>query len=324
MRTLRAWMLLLVVGLTAAPVQSAVIDKYLPEDTEFIFTVNFRQIIDSDLFKKYALEPAKEALKDTDMVSDVLKDLGFDPFKDLNKLIVASPGGNDQDKGLIIVHGRFDLDKFKAKGEEAAKGNPEILKIHKVPGTNHVLYEVTLPEVPTPLFVALATEKTLLLSPGKDYIVDALKGKDKPVLKNKEFQAVLEKMDPKQSLSLAVVRSAWDKTEIAGIPGVPGDALKDGLNSLEALGGGITISDDINLELVGSAKTAKAAKELNQKINDGLNLGLGVLGLAAAQTKELTPLIDVVKSIKSTARDKTITLKAQISADLIEKALKKE
>jgi len=306
---------LLLAVLTTGPSQAAEIDRYLPDDTEAVVTFNVRQALDSPLIKKNGLEAAKEALKSLDEVNSILIDLGFDPFKDLDRMVIASPGGNDKDKGLIIVHGRFDLDKFKAKGEEAAKDHPDELKIHKIAdgqGGQLTVYEVNVAEVPTPLFVSLASKNTVLVSPGKDYVVEALKRKDKPTLKNKDLQGLLEKMDPKQSWSMAVVRSAWDKAELP-------DAIKSGLDDLEAVGGGITIGDDINLELAGSAKNAQAAKEISRTVNDYLTKGLGILALIAGQEKKFAPAVDIVKTIRCNARDKTVILKAQLSAEVLEK-----
>ena len=293
------------------------IDPFLPPDTEIISTVNFKQIFDSNLFKKYMLEEAREALKNAAMVKDILDDLGFDPFKDLDKVISAGPGGSETDKGLIIVHGRFNLEKFKAKAEDAAKSNGDNLKIHKINDGKNMLYEVTVDPVPT-LWVALAGKTTLLVSPGKDYVVDALKRMDKPArLQNKDFQSLLEKMDNRQSVSLAAVGKAVAKADLP-------DAVKEAFENIDAIGGGLTIGEDINFELVGNAKTAKDAKDINDKISAGLNFGLGLLGIAAGQNKELAPLVDIAKTVRSSARDKTVTIKAAISAELIEKARRKE
>ncbi len=293
------------------------IDPFLPPDTEIISTVNFKQIFDSNLFKKYMLEEAREALKNAAMVKDILDDLGFDPFKDLDKVISAGPGGSETDKGLIIVHGRFNLEKFKAKAEDAAKSNGDNLKIHKINDGKNMLYEVTVDPVPT-LWVALAGKTTLLVSPGKDYVVDALKRVDKPArLQNKDFQSLLEKMDNRQSVSLAAVGKAVAKADLP-------DAVKEAFENIDAIGGGLTIGEDINFELVGNAKTAKDAKDINDKISAGLNFGLGLLGIAAGQNKELAPLVNIAKTVRSSARDKTVTIKAAISAELIEKARRKE
>ena len=293
------------------------IDPFLPPDTEIISTVNFKQIFDSNLFKKYMLEEAREALKNAAMVKDILDDLGFDPFKDLDKVISAGPGGSETDKGLIIVHGRFNVEKFKAKAEDAAKSNSDNLKVHKINDGKNTLYEVTVDPVPT-LWVALASKTTLLVSPGKDYVVDALKRVDKPVrLQNKDFQSLLEKMDNRQSVSLAAVGKAVAKADLP-------EAVKEAFENIDAIGGGLTIGEDINFELVGNAKTAKDAKDINDKISAGLNFGLGLLGIAAGQNKELAPLVDIAKTVRSSARDKTVTIKAAISAELIEKARRKE
>src|SRR5260370_12239021 len=155
---------LLLVAFMAPPARAGDIDKYLPEDTETVVTLNVRQLLDSAIVKKYGLEPAKEALKSADEVADVLKDLGFDPFNDLDQIIIAGPGGNEQDKGLVIGHGKFDLAKFKAKAEEAAKDNADIVKIHKS-GTNQI-YEVKIEaDQENTLFVALTSKDTILATP---------------------------------------------------------------------------------------------------------------------------------------------------------------
>jgi hypothetical protein len=316
--------LALALTLAAAPLRAAEIDKYLPEDTEVLSVLNVKQLLDSPLVKKYGLEQLKEALKGLDEVNTVLKDLDFDPFKDLDRILMAGPGGGPgaEDRGLIIVHGRFDLDKFRAKGEEAAKDNGEVLKIHKVPdgqGGKFLLYEVSIGDAVNnmPLFVALASPKTLLASFGKDYVIDALKRKDKPVLKDKDFQGMLEKMDPRATWAMAMVRGAWAKAEFP-------DVVKEALDNLEAIGGSLALGEDFNLELAGNAKNAKAARDVSEKINSGLTTGLGLLALLAGQQKELNPLLDVVKSIRVSARGKTVLVKLSISGDMIEKALNKD
>jgi hypothetical protein len=305
--------LVLAVLVAAVPARAAEVDKYLPDDSEMVITINVKQILDSGLVKKYGLEQAKNALQGLNDVNDILKDLGFDPFKDLDTVTIAGPGGNEQDKGLIVVHGRFNLDKFKAKGDDAAKTNSDNLKIHKIGAK--IVYEVTVAEAPLPIFVSLVDATTILASFGKDYVVDGLKkaGAEKATLKNKDFTTLLEKMDGKQSLSIAAVGTALTKGDVPG-------PVKEVVEKLDAVGGGITIDNDIKLEIVASAKTAQDAKAINDKINDGLTQGLAILALLAGQDKKLAPLLDIAKTVKSTAREKTVTLKGEISADLIEKA----
>ena len=49
----------LVFALAAAPAPE--IDKYLPNDADFVLFVNVRQTLDSPLAKKYLLDPARNA-----------------------------------------------------------------------------------------------------------------------------------------------------------------------------------------------------------------------------------------------------------------------
>jgi hypothetical protein len=318
----RVWLaplaLVLGIALAATPARAAEVDKYLPDDTEEVVMVNVKQLLDSGLFKKYGLDPAKQALKDNGDIADILKDLGFDPFTDLDRVVIGSAGGDDPEKVLVIAHGHFDLAKFKAKGEEAAKSNGEHLKIHKR-DKGPVIYEVNHPQLDKPMFVALADKNTMLISPGKDYVIDALKKIDatKPTVKNKDIQALIERMDGKQTVSMAMLGSALTKGgDLTGF--IP----KETLENIDAVGGGLTVGDDVKLEVVVTAKTAEAAKDINKGVNDGLKQALAALALLATQQKELEPVLDIVKSMKTTAKDKTVTLKGEVSGDLVEKMLK--
>ncbi len=319
------WLLLAAAaGLSATPARAGLLGPYLPDDSEVVLTVNVRQILDSPLVKKYGLQKARDALKDFDQVEAVLKDLGFDPFKDLERVTVASPGGTEKDRGLLIVHGSFNLDKFKSKGEEAARDYPDYLKIHKVPagaGATHVVYEVTPPDADTPIFVALPGKDTLLASPGKDYVVDALKKaarKAKPALKNKEMQGLLEKMDERQSVSVAALGSALTKG--GGGPA----AVKAQAEKVEAVGGGLTVGEDLKVEVALATKTADGARELHDSLDKGLKQALALLSVLTSAQKELNPALEVVKALRVTIKGKVVTVKGRVPADVLEDALKKD
>jgi hypothetical protein len=306
---------------------AAELDPFLPADTENVLMVNLRQIFDSPLVKKYALGPAQDALSGLADVNDVLKDLGFDPFKDLDRILFATPGGKEKDRGLIIVHGKFDLAKFKARGEDAAKDNADILKIHKVPlggGAQHIVYEVIPPGEDMSLFVALPDKNTLLISGGKDYVVDALKNtraKKKAVLKNKDVQALLEKMDLKQSI--AVVGLGKSLTKGGALDDAPA-AVKDALEKIEAIAGGITIDKGVKLEMVVAATTAKDARSLKESADKSLKVALAALAVISGDNKGLAALLEVAKTIKVSNKGKVLTIKAEVSGEVIEEALKKD
>ena len=201
----------------------------------------------------------RELLKQIDEVGTTLKDLDFDPFTDLENITVAGPNSNEPDRFLVIVHGKYKLEKFTAKGDEVAKSMDDVLKLHKVAdgaGGQAIVYEVRIPDQDQPLFVALPNATTMLVSPGKDYVADALKrskAKAPVTLKNKNFQALLAKMDPKQTLALAAVGEALAKSLGDG-------PHKDALAKIDALGGGVTLADDLKLELVVGARRCRKPK----------------------------------------------------------------
>ena len=321
---MRPHALALVVFVAAVPIRAAELDKYLPADTEVVVTFNVRQLLGSELLKSANVAQAKEALKNADLIGEVLRDLGFDPFHDLDRITVAGPGGNDKDRGLVIVRGTFDVAKFKAKADEAAKSNADFLKIHKVPdglGGQHLVYETMVPEQNLPLFVAVVSKDLLLASPGKDYVADALqKGgrKERADLKSKDMRTLLEKMDDKQSLSVAALGSALAKG--GNLP----DNAKDVLEKLDAVGGGVTVTDEIKLEIVLSAKSAESAKEIDRAVSNGLNQALGLVALFANQNKEIAPAVEILKTIRSGTKGKLVTIKAAIGADILDKALGKD
>ncbi len=313
--------------LVPAAGRAAELDTYLPADTESYLSVNVRQIFDSEVFKKAALEQLREALKGSDEVNDVLKDLGFDPFKDLDRIIVASPRGTEADRGLVIVHGTFDVKKFQARAADAAETNSDVLKIHKVPlggGATHVVWEVIIPNEDKSLFVALAGNKTLLVSPGKDYVVDAIKQgrlSKKPEVKNKAFQALLEKMDPKQSLSVVVLGKALAGAEKMEI--LPKGA-RDALGSIEAIGGGMTVGKEVKLEIAVSSKDETSARGIRETIDKGVKLATVGLTLVSEDRKGLALILEVVKTMKVSAKAKVVSVTARLTQDAIDDFLKKD
>lgn len=313
----------------AGPVvaRAADVDPLLPVDTESYASVNVRQILDSELFKKQLLPHLKQALQEAggETLNKTLKDLGIDPFKDVDRLTMATPGGAEADRGLILAQGTFDPDKFKTKAEAVARDTPDLLKLHKVPlggGMSHPVYEVVIPNQDQSLFVAIANNKLLLASPGKDYVVDALRqarDKKKGTLKNKEFQALLERMDPKQSLSVAFLGKSLAKADNEIVPGF----LTEALAGVEAIGGGVSVTNEVKLDLLLASKDGDSARKMQAALDKMLKLALVGLSLLGDERKELTLLLDLVKSLKVSSRGTVVSITARLSQDLLEDFFKK-
>jgi hypothetical protein len=315
----------LAVLLLTAPGRAAEVDKLLPNDTEVVFSVNVRQILDSPLGKKLPLDQAKEALKAQDDAHQVLKELGFDPFTDLDSITAAVSSGGDTDKGLLIVRGKFDLEKFRAKAEAVAKDMPDTLKIQKKPngsGGTTTVYEVNnvVPGSQT-MYVALLNKNTLVASAGIDYVLDAADkdaGRKKTALKNKEVQALLGRVDTTQSIWAVVLGSTLEDSPL----GKGGDT-KDIVEKVQDVFAGVAIDKDIVATLTVTAKKADDAKKIEEALNDGLDQARGFLAILANSQKEAKPLLNLLRNIKPTVKDKTVTIEIKVAGEMIEKAINK-
>src|SRR5260370_15898023 len=213
--------------ISAAPASApAKIDsnKLLPDDTEAVIAINFKQLFESALIKKIDKKGADN--------EHVKKELGFDPMKDLESVVFAIPGGGNGEKALIIINGAFDAEKLEAKVDEAIKDKSENVKIHEVADGDdtYKVYEVTNltdlikkklpPQLAGPAGANPLADKSIfagfhesavLISGDKDQVVDALKkasGKKKTELKSKEMKDLLTKIDAKRTLSLAILASS--------------------------------------------------------------------------------------------------------------------
>src|SRR5271155_5233975 len=108
----RRWQIGAVVALLAplGMARGAAVDQYFPGETQVVVTMNVRQILDSALMKK-DIGKVRDQLKEIEEAQKVLEDLGFDPFKDLDSITLAAVGATDQERVLVVAHGRFNVAK---------------------------------------------------------------------------------------------------------------------------------------------------------------------------------------------------------------------
>jgi hypothetical protein len=308
--------LLLGVLVGVAPAKAAV-DPCTPTDTNIYVAIDLRQAFDSAFFKDNVLETVREVLGQFSDAETVLKDLGLNPFKDIDRVVLASPAAKENDRGLIIARGKFDTAKFKSRADKLKKAKDESVTIHTIPlggGATHDVYEMALPGQDLSLFVTLLDGSTLLASPGKDYVVDALKtarDKKKSELKNKELAALIARLETsKQALTVAFPGSALAGLEIPGFEGA--------LKGVEAVGGGLTIGKELKLDLAVSSKTEENARELRSLMDRGVKLATAGLALVGEDNKELSLLYEVVKSIKVIGKGKVVGVSARITAETLQ------
>ena len=282
----------------------------LPADTQALIRLNFRAMIDSPLAKKMGIEKASEIIKSVPS-GEILTEMGFDPLKDIDSITVAAPGGGDMEKGLIIVAGKFKADKLVAKANEEAKNNKDKVKIHKA--GDKTIFEIIIPEQQVPMFMMIASNNTILASTQKEYLEKDLANSGSK-LANKDFSALVEKLDPDLAISMVAVSSAFPSKSLP-------EQAKAIMDGIESIGGGIGIDKDVTLKINVFTKDEDSSKKLKETMDQGMAQALGFLGLMAAQQKELTPVLEFVKSMKTSSKAKMMSLEGKLPGKMIEDAI---
>jgi hypothetical protein len=302
----------------ALPVRAAEVDKYLPQDTEIVVVVNAKQIFDSPVVQKHLLTPIREFIKNSDKITEILNELEFDPFNDLTSITAALTMIGSEAKGLIIAHGNFDKANFEDKAEEVAKEMANVIRIHKE--GEQTIFEINVEGRGKPLFVGMVDDSTIVAGPEKQSVLHAFarsEGKKRGALK-KELRDLLEQVDAEQSVWFAATTNAILQGDL------PHDERsRKNLEKMNGITAGITVDRGIKAAFAIAAKSTDNAKELAQEIKMGLDQAKGLLALLAQQNKELAPFIDAMGSLRVDTEGRTITLKIEVSEELVEKSLKR-
>jgi hypothetical protein len=323
----RPWFALIaLVGLTvAAPVSAADLDSFLPDDTEVAFTINFKQILESPLFKKHAIEQLRKSLDDNDEAKQMFKALGLDPLTDVHSLTIVAPNQQPDDKKFtMIVRGNFDRAKIDAAADKFIKDNPDKLKFEKKGDLRIYEAKGDAGEDRPPLHFAVVTKEAIVLSTLPDYVTDAAgkaAGNKVPGIKSKELRELIGKIDGKQSMWMAGIVSEEVSKQAAAM--IPREDIANIIGKLRSISGGITLGDGVDFELVIQTADPKTGKELRKTIEIGQTLA--VVGVTTVN--ELKDYADVLKDIIKDAKIQddgkgAASLKIRVPGKVIDEAMK--
>jgi hypothetical protein len=319
----RGGLLLALGALATLPAARAADSKLLPDDTELVFSINVRQILDSELVKanKEAMDQAKLALENEagdNAAMKYLKSTGFDIFRDLHSITVAGNGGKEPT--VFIIRGTFDPAKLAATAEQAAKENPGTIKITKSGERN--VYEFAANSA-SKAFASVVDGKMLVVTASESGLTDALErlaGNKKTTLK-KEFAVLLDTVNDQQSVNFVATGAALAK--LAQNEQVPnGQAAAMALQNIDGLSGALTVTKEVQFQIGINARDEAGAKKMAQ---DGTGMLLGAQFLMAQQAKKddkLAPLIDIVKTLRITTQGSNVLLRGNVSFDVVEKLMK--
>jgi len=312
--------------LLAVSPAGAVDPKMLPNDTELLFTINFRQILNSDVAKanKELVDLAKQAIAgkiDENGAGKYLEKLGFDIFKDLDSVTVASPGSKNPESVIIFIEGKFDAEKLEGTAAEAIRENGDAIKAVKIGGVQ--AYQINPKGDEKPLFAGLVGKKTLVVAGTKDGFGDAVArhaGSRQSTLK-KDVKALLETVNNKQSMNIIATGPALTRMlEDAPIPNA--EAAAGFLQKVEGVSGAITIDKNIGFQIGVNASDKATAEQFVKAGNGGLLLARAMI----EKKKEEDPAkfgaaADIVKTLRLTNQGNNVILRGEISFENLGKII---
>jgi hypothetical protein len=176
------------------------LEKYLLDDADGVLVVNVKLIAESPGYKK-GLQKQLADLVARPEVQEYLKDTGFDPLKDVERVVfcmsrscMRGDGETNSDNGpFMLFQGKFDAAKLKAKMADLVKLHPDIVSSSDAPGGQKV-YRIDPRRGP---YAAQLDAGTIVMAGCKAHVLDALlkaSGKKTTKLAHKEAQAHLKKL----------------------------------------------------------------------------------------------------------------------------------
>jgi hypothetical protein len=288
------------------------VQKWALEGSEFVSVINVKQMLRSDVVKK-GIPEMKEALKNNEVASSLLKEADLDPFRDIDSIIVSAKGGAGKDgKMLAVMRGRFDLDKFHGAAQKVAKKN-EDLKISTVGGTR--VYEITANDK---TFVgAFANKNALVFTMSKDDTLAAIKTVGtREVALNKSVASALGKLTGRESLVAAIAVTDEMKDALGKVP-----QAKEIAPKLVNVNLTITLTDEANIAMLVGTTDAKSAVRTSQLLRQLKSLA----ELMVLNNEELPPGVgDVLGAIRINAERTTVVISLKVDKAMLDKLDKKK
>ncbi|HZY83777.1 MAG TPA: hypothetical protein VFE78_03035 [Gemmataceae bacterium] len=330
----RTWLLAAALLATAAPAAAAPapaprpdLTRFLLDDTDFVLVVNVKQVLASPAFTKTYQKQVQDLLRG-DVVKPWLEGTGFDPLKDVERLIVVMgrschPSQDTDEAGpLVFVQGRFDPDKLRAKMDKLAESMPGALQAHTIDGLK--AYQLKTPG-PSGIGCLLDRRTLLLGPPRKDFIADAAAryaGKKKVELKYKALKPLLDKMSADASVSFV----GLGEMVVGSSVSVSNDGMKTtrtvkvhtlGEEGVTSIQGSVTVGAEAKGRATLTAKSDEDAKKLAKGMTDGLGMARAELQRAVEKQPQYAPVLTVLQSVRITGKGRTITLEGHGDAEAV-------
>lgn len=304
----------LLLAVAGAPAHAADLDRYLPEDAQWVGQINVRQLLDAPAVPPAFQTLVRKALAELPAVQEVLSSLPIDPYKQIDTITLAGPLPPRDDRGLAIVRGKFDLARIQTTAEKRADQAGETFKVHKQSG--FTIYQFTRSsKTGWPLYACFLDETTLVFAPAREPLAEAIARKETPreATLDKELAALVARADSKQSIWVAALATRELKRALGTSP-----ETEKLFNNVQHFSGGLTVSAGLQIDALLQTRDTATAGELRQFFEGAK----AILSLAAMDSKTNAPaLTDLVKMLKVMSVKDAVVIRATITKEQLEKAL---
>lgn len=326
-------MLTVALGLCATA-SAADVDKYLLDDTDAVIGLEIKVLLKAPLVQKNYVPLARKQIQGNAEVQKQLTELGFDPFRDLDRVLIVhgeschrgSKGSKDEVSPLVIARGKFDATKIHTKFTQLAQFVPTVFKVHKE--KNGVVYEVAGGD--KTFYLAMPDRGTIVGSMYKDHISDALDkglGKKTTKLQNGSLKFLISQVDYNHSVWVAALGHAAFN-EDNPLPTVKDKKVAKNArkklsdSGIDEISGGITVSDGLKADFRVIVPDEDTAKQISEVVQTFLpQLIDGIVG-DRKQDKKMAPVQEFLKSMTVGRDVRDLIIRGDVSGKVFVESLK--
>jgi hypothetical protein len=303
---------------------SPALDRFAPDDTNFVLLVNVKQALASPLYTGNYQKPV-EALLAGPAIPAPLKDLGFDPLKDVDRIVLFLGRSSHSDNistppaPVIVVRGRFRPAKLHEKLAGFSKDYPKTVQVHD--GKGGKVYELRGPPgLGLNGFVAIPDGGTVILTGRKEQALEALAraaGKKRAGFKHRNLPVLLKGLQPDLAVQAVGLEDMIVGSSYSGTFG-PGGGRETkvkhhtlGESGIKELRVAVSVKDVIKARVTLAGKGKAEVAALHKNITDGLNDIKTQTRMGAGAPKEVQPAFKIIESITVQATEQAVVLEGQ-------------
>ena len=307
--------------------KAADLNPLLPAESESVVYFNVRQILDSDLAKKFVLGQIEQALEGED-AQKMTKSLDLDPLKDIDSVVAGIWGEQPEMQAVFVVKGRFNAAKLFEAAQNTAKTQGD--KVAIVTVGNLKIVKITPENDGEPIYLSVADKETIVGGTSTELVSNALKAateKVKPQLKGDLAKLVIEQ-DGKASMYMCsmVEGKIPELPPGAGqLPNVDPEALQKQLEAMKSIAMTLRVTEDVALELNAGMKDANSATDFGKTVSGLVDTAKAFLPLAMGQQPQFKAVgDDLVETLKSDVKSDNVMMTLKVSGKAIAAAAAKD